>query len=175
MRFASIMQRTHGMRRVFVPNHTHRLSSKTHVHRDVLGFENVLEHHGNFDYSLNGDFELGDRLRFAAENWDAPVVVTTNVQLFESLLSNRASRCRKLHNIANSVIVLDEAQMIPIKYLVACVKCLAELVRNYGCTVVLCSATQPSPARCSTGGFRCQGGYKRRRRAVLFVETHFLR
>ena len=147
MRFALNHAETHGMRRVICAEpYTSIIEQNADVYRDVLGFENVLEHHGNFDYSLNGDFELGDRLRFAAENWDAPVVVTTNVQLFESLLSNRASRCRKLHNIANSVIVLDEAQMIPIKYLVACVKCLAELVRNYGCTVVLCSATQPSLA-----------------------------
>jgi len=77
-------------------------------------------------------------------NWDASLVVTTNVQFFESLFSNKPSRCRKLHNIANSVIVLDEAQAIPTEYLDACLAALRELVDHYHCAVVLCTATQPA-------------------------------
>lgn len=133
----------HGMRRVIygVP-YTSIIEQNAAVFRKELGERNVLEHHANFDFDNAG--EDGNLLRLAAENWDAPVVVTTNVQLFESLFASKTSRCRKLHNIANSVIVLDEAQMLPTKQLLPCVRALAELVHRYGCTVVLCTATQPS-------------------------------
>ena len=133
----------HGMRRViYAVPYTSIIEQNAAVFRKELGERNVLEHHANFDFDNAGDD--GGSLRLAAENWDAPIVVTTNVQLFESLFASKTSRCRKLHNIANSVIVLDEAQMLPIKQLLPCVRVLAELVHRYGCTVVLCTATQPS-------------------------------
>ena len=133
----------HGMRRViYAVPYTSIIEQNAAVFREVLGERNVLEHHANFDFDDAG--EDGDALRLATENWDAPVVVTTNVQLFESLFANKTSRCRKLHNIAGSVIVLDEAQMLPTKQLLPCVRALAELVQRYDCTVVLCTATQPS-------------------------------
>jgi CRISPR-associated endonuclease/helicase Cas3 len=111
----------------------------------VFGRENVLEHHCNYRDKDTPEEQGYDRWRgLAAENWDTPVVVTTNVQFFESLFSNKPSRCRKLHNIAKSVIVLDEAQAVPTEYLEPCLCALRELVERYGCSVVLCTATQPA-------------------------------
>lgn len=143
MRFALGHACKHGMRRIiYAAPYTSIIEQNADVYRDLFGHSNVLEHHADFDFdSLDGDAR---HLRLAAENWDAPLVVTTNVQLLESLHSNKTSRCRKLHNIAGSVIILDEAQMIPTDYLKPCIRALGELVKNYGCTVVLCTATQPA-------------------------------
>lgn len=123
------------------------------VFRALLGNHAVLESHSQVDYDSlpeEGSEEAGrvaERMKLAAENWDAPVVITTNEQFFESLYANKTSRCRKLHNIANSVIILDEAQMMPVDFLKPCLHVLEQLVDYYGCTVVLCSATQPELGR----------------------------
>ena len=120
---------------------------------DVADF--VVEHHSTFDEDRVGSREAKDKLRLAMENWDVPIIVTTAVQFFESLFSDRPSRCRKLHNIANSVVILDEAQTLPLKFLRPCVTALDELARNWGASIVLCTATQPALGKAAEfpGGF----------------------
>lgn len=116
------------------------------VYARYLGPENVLEHHSNLDDSADLEERKPEAIRrqLATENWASPVIVTTSVQLCESLLSNKRSRCRKLHHIARSVIILDEAQCLPNGCLAPVMHVLKELVEHYGCTVVLCTATQPA-------------------------------
>lgn len=114
------------------------------IFRHVLGDEMILEHHSAIEEESLKALGQRDKLKLAMEDWAAPVVVTTNVQLFESLFANRPGRCRKLHNIARSIIILDEAQTLPLPYLKPSVLALDELARNYGCTIVLCTATQPA-------------------------------
>lgn len=114
------------------------------VFSEVFGDVNVLEHHSNYDFDLIEDDEVRLSVRLAAQNWDAPLIVTTNVQLFESLFSNKPGKCRKLHNIANSVIVLDEAQTLPDGLLTVTLAMLEELTADYNVTVLLCTATQPA-------------------------------
>ena len=109
-----------------------------------LGECAVVEHHSAFTEPQNMKRDSAAKLRVAMENWDARVVVTTSVQFFESLFAARPSRCRKLHNIAESVVILDEAQALPLKLLRPCVAVLDELAFNYRTSIVLCTATQPA-------------------------------
>lgn len=147
MAFALKHLKKHNLKRIFyVIPYTSIIEQNAKVFRDIFGVRNVLEHHSNFDPAIldADDPDTGrESLRLATENWDMPVVVTTNVQFFESLFSNKRSRTRKLHSLAKSVIILDEAQMLPTGYLLPCLAALSELVRNYGSTVVICTATQP--------------------------------
>jgi len=134
----------HNMDRIiYVIPYTSIIEQNAKIFKDILGCQNVLEHHSNFDFEDDEESVLY-KLKLSSENWDIPVVVTTNVQFFESLHANKPSRCRKLHNIANSVIIFDEAQMIPTQFLTPCLMAISELVMSYKSTCVLCSATQPS-------------------------------
>lgn len=146
MAFALEHAVTHNLKRIiYAIPFTSIIEQNAKIFQEVLGQEYVLEHHCNFTESDVPDNQAYNRRRgLASENWDFPIVVTTNVQFFESLFSNKTSRCRKLHNIARSVIVLDEAQIIPTEYLEPCIAVLRELVENYGCTLLLCTATQPA-------------------------------
>ena len=131
----------HLERVIYVIPYTSIIEQNADVFRRILGGENVLENHCNVDYESSEELRS---MQFASENWDKPVVVTTNVQFFESLFASKSSRCRKLHNIANSVIIFDEAQMLPLDYMKPCTAIMEELVQNYGCSLLLCTATQPA-------------------------------
>ncbi|MEL6547620.1 MAG: DEAD/DEAH box helicase, partial [Myxococcota bacterium] len=134
---------THGMERViYAIPFTSIVEQNADVFRSLfepLNSDVVLEHHSNFDVS-----QETVRSRLATQNWDAPLVVTTNVQFFESLFGYRTQQCRKLHAVARSVVVLDEAQAMPPGLLAPTLRALRELVEHYGVSVVLCTATQPA-------------------------------
>lgn len=139
----------HNLRRIiYVIPFTSIVEQNAGVFRDVfkdIGQDVVLEHHSSFDdEKIAFRDETKDKLKLAMENWDAPIVVTTAVQFFESLFADRTSKCRKLHNITGSVIILDEAQMLPLNLLRPTMAAIDELARNYNCSIVLCTATQPA-------------------------------
>lgn len=150
MAFALRHALAHGMQRViYVIPYTSIIEQTAKIFRDIFGPENVLEHHSAAVHErITDDEDYNEspqetRAALATENWDAPIIVTTAVQFFESLYANRPAKCRKLHNIANSVIVFDEAQTLPTPHLLPCVAAVANLVRQFRTTAVLCTATQP--------------------------------
>ena len=111
--------------------------------KSIFGEENVLEHHSNLNPEAVADERLRERLQLATENWDYPIIVTTNVQFFESLFSNRRSDCRKLHNIVKSVIILDEVQTLPMESYKPIVNSIDTLHRLFGVSVLFTTASQP--------------------------------
>lgn len=149
--FALNHARLNGKDRVIVViPYTSIIEQNARVYRQALGNNNVLEHHTNLDPQARRD-EIGDEIterhELATENWDAPVVVTTTVQFFESLFSNKRGRCRKLHNIANSVVVFDEIQTLPAGFRYPILDAIRELSDHYECSLVLSTATQPALAQ----------------------------
>ncbi|MCL6473334.1 MAG: CRISPR-associated helicase Cas3' [Firmicutes bacterium] len=135
----------HGKRRIiYVIPYTSIIEQTTDQFRQIFG-DAVVEHHSNIDVANEATESTGlTKSRLACENWDAPIIVTTSVQFFESLFASRTSRCRKLHNIANSVVVFDEAQLLPPDFLMPTLHALKELTKFYGVTLLLCTATQPA-------------------------------
>jgi CRISPR-associated endonuclease/helicase Cas3 len=136
----------HGQKRIiYVVPFTSIIEQNAQVIRDIIAplqsdtFTPLIEHHS----SLSPEKE-NEQSRLAAENWDAPIIITTAVQFYESLFAAKTSRCRKLHHIANSVVILDEAQTLPVDYLKPCLRILQELANHYHTTAVLCTATQPA-------------------------------
>lgn len=143
--FALDHARANNLRRIiYAIPFTSIIDQNAEVFRHVIGDEFILEHHSSIDETRFKDPQQWDKLKLAMEDWAAPIVVTTNVQLFESLFANRPAKCRKLHNMSNSVIILDEVQTLPGKLLCPCLAALDELARNYGSTIILCTATQPA-------------------------------
>lgn len=143
MAFALEHANINNLRRIiYVIPYTSIIEQNAAVFRSIFKMldENIiLEHHSNFEPKEENPFN-----RLAPENWDAQIIVTTNVRFFESFYANKSSSCRRLHNIANSVIIFDEAQIIPRDYLNPCLLVINELTRHYGCSAVICTATQPS-------------------------------
>ena len=135
MAFALKHASQHGLKRIiYVIPFTSIIEQNAAVFKEALGDGNLLEHHSNFDWEQQrkaagetpDDLTNDDlaKLKLAAENWDIPVVATTNVQFFKSLFANRSSRCRKVHNLAKSVVIFDEAQMLPRRYSIRpCMPC----------------------------------------------------
>jgi CRISPR-associated endonuclease/helicase Cas3 len=123
--------------------YTSIIDQTAEVYRQILGDDVVLEHHSALEVDDLSETAL-ERHRLLSENWDAPLIVTTFVQLFESLFSNLPSRCRKVHRLARSVIVLDEVQTLPVEVLEPTVHALQQLIDDYGATVLLSTATQPA-------------------------------
>ena len=137
---------THGHRRIiYVIPFTSIIEQNAEVFTNLLaalGPDIVIEHHSNL--APGNEEKESTRSRLATENWDAPIIVTTAVQFYESCFANKTSRSRKLHNVANSVLILDEAQTLPVQYLAPCLRTLEQFSRNYRTTTVLCTATQPA-------------------------------
>ena len=133
----------HAKKRViYVIPFTSIIEQTSAVFREALGeefSECIVEHHSNIQEESDTQ-----KNRLATENWDAPIIVTTSVQFFETLFSAANKRCRKLHNIAQSVVIFDEAQSLPADLLKPCLAAMKTLQHQYGCTLVLCTATQPT-------------------------------
>ncbi|MBN1956786.1 MAG: CRISPR-associated helicase Cas3' [Desulfuromonadales bacterium] len=135
----ALLKKSPKRRIIYVVPFTSIIEQNAKVFREMLGDNAVLEHHCNYIPD-----ETDWQTRLASENWDAPVIVTTNVQFFNSFYANKPSKCRKLHNVANSIIIFDEVQAIPVDKLQPCLEVIKELSLNYGVTSVLCTATQPA-------------------------------
>ncbi|MGB3742553.1 MAG: CRISPR-associated helicase Cas3' [Castellaniella sp.] len=143
MAFALEHARRHDKRRIIhVIPYTSIIEQTANIFRDIFG-DAVIEHHSNAESSPDQETSAS---RLSCENWDAPIIVTTNVQFFESLFASRTSRCRKLHNIVDSVVILDEAQLLPPEFLQPILDVLNLLTQHYGVTAVISTATQPALA-----------------------------
>ncbi|GAB1432354.1 CRISPR-associated helicase Cas3' [Spirochaetota bacterium] len=124
---------------IYVIPYTSIIEQNADVFRSVFGKEQIIEHHSNIE-----EENISVKSRLSSENWDAPIIVTTSVQFFESLFAAKTSRCRKLHNIVNSVVILDEAQLLPVEHLSPILATMNALKEQYGVSFVFCTATLPA-------------------------------
>lgn len=133
-----------GQKRIIIAiPYTSIIVQTASILKSIFGEENVLEHHSNLDDENIKNPINRSRAKLATENWDYPIIVTTNVQLFESMFSNKPSDCRKLHNIVNSVIILDEVQTLPTKFLQPIIDALKSYQSLFGVSVLFTTASQP--------------------------------
>ncbi len=131
---------------IYVIPYTSIIEQTAKVFQDLFGeVLPILQHHSNFDFdeTKTDDEMSAERIARTTENWDAPLVITTNVQFFQSLYHNRSSKLRKLHNLADSVIVFDEVHMMPVDYLQPCLRGVGYLVNYLNCDALFLSATMP--------------------------------
>ena len=137
----------HHDRIIYVIPYTSIITQTAMVFREIFGEENILEHHSEVVVEQQGEGDSGDeqmsRLKFLTENWDAPIILTTNVQFFESLFASKPAKCRKVHSIANSIIVMDEVQALPEGFLSPILSAIDTLSEAFHCSILCCSATQP--------------------------------
>lgn len=138
----------HKDRIIFIVPYTSIIDQTAMIYESYFTNTNVLEHHSGIDYEINDEDldtvkEIKQYKKLATADWNSPIIITTAVQFFESLFSYKTSKCQKLHNIANSIIIFDEAQTIPINYLKPCLRAIYELYKHYNCSIVLSTATQP--------------------------------
>lgn len=134
---------SHKKHIIYVIPYTSIIEQNAKIFRDIFGADAVLEHHCSFDYESIKDIGTRERLQRTTENWDASIIVTTNVQFFESIYGNRSSELRKLHNIADSVIVFDEVHMFPGLFFQPCLEAVQILTQRYHCEAVFMTATMP--------------------------------
>lgn len=138
--FALEHAKAHQLKRIiYVIPYTSIIEQNADVFRVAIGADQVVEHHSSLD-----EDDATPKSRLASENWDAPVIVTTSVQFFESLFAAKSSRCRKLHNIVGSIIILDEAQLVPVEFLAPILETMQLLVNHYHVSFIISTATQPA-------------------------------
>ncbi|QTE68077.1 CRISPR-associated helicase Cas3' [Clostridiales bacterium] len=145
MAFALNHAAVHNKRRIiYVIPYCSILEQTQGVFEEVFGRDQITAHYSGAEYQRGENDSDNDKKAFAVENWEAPIILTTAVQFFESLYAAQPGKSRKIHNIANSVIIFDEAQMLPVPLLEACISGICQLVQHFKCSAVLCTATQPA-------------------------------
>jgi len=136
--------KTHKKHIIYVIPFTSIIEQNSRVFKDIFGNESVLEHHSNFNYDNVENTDIVQKLKKSAENWDASIIVTTTVQFFESVYGNHSSQLRKLHNIADSILIFDEIHMLPALFYQPCLESIKMLVKDYNCEAIFLTATMPN-------------------------------
>lgn len=140
--------KTGKKRIIYVIPYTSIIEQTAAEFEKLLGKGTILQHHSNYDFNSGQDDEQSDYLAHmlaqrSAENWDASIIITTNVQFFESIYSNRTSKLRRLHNMQDSILVFDEVHMMPKDYLAPCLKAVGYLTKRFGSEAIFLTATMP--------------------------------